>query len=92
MSPARSLYALHDDLLRRLCGDAAEVLGGDLDVENLPDLDLFVELAGLGHTHLDVRVIDLFDHFLAGVDSGTGLVPVDLHVDLADGAKVLAVG
>ena len=55
-------HLLHDDLLGRLGGDAAEIEGRQRVGDGVADLGGRVEALGVAERDLDGRVVDLVDH------------------------------
>src|SRR5579875_2878103 len=56
-------HLLHNDLLCRLRGDAAEIDGGKRVDQIFADLDVGLDFAGNGQRDLRLFVLDMLDHF-----------------------------
>ncbi len=74
--------ALLDDLAGRLRGDAAEVLGRGLDHHHVAQNGFRVHGMGVLQRDLGALVLDVFDHFLLGVDGDLAGFRVDLGFDV----------
>ena len=76
---------LHDDLLRRLGGDPAEVLGGHLDLDDVADLAFRVPPSGLRQRDLRARIRHLLDDRPDAVHVLLAGLPVQFDPDVLGG-------
>ena len=83
---------LHDDLFRRLRGDAAEILGDDLLAQNVACLQPGLDVLRLFDGKLAFGVGHLFHDFAHGEDADGLLFHIRLHLDAALLPRVLFIG
>ncbi len=83
---------LDDDLARGLRSDAAEVLGGDLHLHHVADLDGLVLRARLAEVDLLEPVGAGLDDAQVGEHLDLGRVGVDAHAEVVAGAEALLRG
>src|SRR5579859_753708 len=81
--------ALQHRLFCRLCGDAAEILRGNLDFDAFPKLDVWVLAAGIRQRDFIVLVDDVFDHQLLRERANSAGLAVDLDTEIVRGTDTL---